>query len=270
MGKYNCDVEKITNDVKRRAEQYADEIKTAVDKSEIVEYIDTTGVKPRFSSTDVELLDMTSEEGIKYLSDNKCSNIAVLNFASYKHPGGGYIRGAMAQEEALCHVSTLYNIISDPKFLNNYYYKHEYLNQGAYTNSHIYVKDVRFELGEESIYPIDIITCAAPNKSHAFHANNIGLLKELDTVMYSRIDQVLYSAYVHGAESLVLGAFGCGVFKNDPVVVARAFDDMLENKYRNVFKKVLFAIPSGGKSNGFARVANKNLTAFKQYIKSVY
>ncbi len=260
---------KAISDTNRRKEQYKTEIAKSIEISEIVEYKDTDTVKPRYSNTEIELVQLGSDEAV--YTEFKNSNgkrVAVLNFASFKNPGGGYIRGAMAQEEALCHASTLYNILASEKFRYDYYFENtSNLNSGKYSNRHIYVKDVVFELHNEVIYPVDVITCAAPNKSFAFKSNNKQLIYELDTVMENRIDQVLYSAYIHNVDILILGAFGCGVFKNDPEVVARSFNELLQSKYKNVFSRVVFAIPSGKQSAGFKAVADKNLLTFMRHIE---
>ena len=69
--------------------------------------------------------------------------------------------------------------------------------------------------------------------------------------MYERIDHVLSAAYDQNADTLILVAFGCGVFGNDPYTVSDMFQDLLENKYKNAFKTILFAIPIGRKPENY-------------------
>ena len=68
-------------------------------------------------------------------------------------------------------------------------------------------------------------------------------------VMEDRIDHILYSAYKNKVDCLILGAFGCGVFSNDPKDVATIFKNLLEIKYNKTFKKVVFAIPNQNRNN---------------------
>lgn len=54
----------------------------------------------------VEIIALDSVSAIfEEHADNQ--KMAVLNFASYKNPGGMFIKGSKAQEECLCHESFL-------------------------------------------------------------------------------------------------------------------------------------------------------------------
>ncbi len=89
---------------------------------------------------------------------------ALLNFASFLHPGGGFLNGAMAQEEALCHASTLYNVLSQiPDF---YRQNAAVRNNGLYQNMALYSPGILFFLGNQ-MRSCDVITCAAPNWKQA-------------------------------------------------------------------------------------------------------
>jgi len=142
--------------------------------------------------------------------------MAALNFASYTNPGGMFIKGSRAQEECLCHASFLYNVLQP--FQKEYYDKN-YLNKnkGLYLNRALYSPDIYF-FNEDEVYPCDIITCAAPNWSAA-HWTNV-TREENYQVLQSRIKFVLDIALDQHAETLVLGAYGCGVFRQNPRDVA--------------------------------------------------
>jgi uncharacterized protein (TIGR02452 family) len=60
--------------------------------------------------------------------------------------------------------------------------------------------------------------------------------------MRTRIEKVLALSVLHGNDTLILGAWGCGVFQNDPAVIAQLFKDVLTTTFKNQFKKVVFAI----------------------------
>lgn len=182
---------------------------------------------------------------VKALSEHHDGKTAVLNFASYKNPGGGFIRGRMAQEEDLCYKSTLYPVIST--YIQYYENNRNKLNNGLYTNAALYSEDIVFEINN-SIIKADVITCAAPNW-HAAMRNGISRLQNSRTLK-SRIEFVLKVAALHDVDTLILGAWGCGVFKQDSTEVAELFQNTLQ-KYP-YFKTVVFAIPG-----------DKNFDAFK-------
>lgn len=193
---------------------------------------------------------------------------AVLNFASFKHPGGMFLNGSPAQEEALCHHSILYPVLLE--FKRDFYEPHvKEMNKGLYTDDILYTKDVLFfdckinsavrtkqqiESGETFVYTYDkqmladVLTVAAPNAGAYYRRFENGnhdaeAVEAVRVAMESRIDALLYVAYCNEVKNLILGAFGCGVFKNDPYMTAKIFRQLLKGKYDGVFENVFFPIP---------------------------
>ena len=200
---------------------------------------------------DIEVLDSTTENAIfKY---NKGTIPCALNFASFTRPGGGFIKGSFAQEEALCHVSNLYNVLLAFKDHYDNNYKKISFNSGLYDNWAIYSPTIYFKVVEFEAYA-NIITCAAPNYTVYKEKSDNDIL--YDEVLRSRIKYVLDIARDNEQKILILGAFGCGVFGNDPYKVATMFKSLLRN-YK--FEKVIFAIPhtNNGNYEAFKKVFNK-------------
>lgn len=141
------------------------------------------------------------EDGVSCLLslENK-DNVAVLNFASYKKPGGLYFQGVESQEESLCLESTLLPVIEI--FKPTYYaWNNKHLNRGM----SLYSKDILFEREKQKVYA-DVITYAGV----AEYVCGVGD-KELREVMLTRINFMLSIAEEHGVQTLILGAWGCGI-----------------------------------------------------------
>lgn len=102
----------------------------------------------------------TTDTFYKYYPKYKITSkkICILNFASYKNPGGGYLNGSMAQEESLCYASTLYNVLERQK--DYYAYNNKHLNYALYTNRALYGPQIYFPAFD---FYCDVITCAVPN-----------------------------------------------------------------------------------------------------------
>ena len=186
------------------------------------------------------------------------TNIAALNFASFKNPGGMFLKGSKAQEECLCHQSALYNILS--RFPNYYEENRKMLNKSLYQNRAIYTPVVPF-FNEKGIFHSDIITCAAPNKYAAQTYENVSE-EENWYNLYNRIEFILDIAKINNVDILIVGAFGCGVFGQDPYEVAAIFKYLLNNK-RYGFELVVFAIPYGTRQDNFipfCEVLNNKIT----------
>lgn len=182
--------------------------------------------------------------------------ICVLNFASFTSPGGGFINGAMAQEEALCHVTNLYNILKEFKPL---YDKNKLLrNNGIYKNWAIYLPDVVFDkMCDSTTNQIDVITCPAPNTSVFFSTfSSEEDVNRYTDILYERCKYVLDIARENNVNVLCLGAFGCGVFGNNPYCVAECFKILLETKNYD-FDIVTFPIPAGYNLDAFKELFNE-------------
>ncbi len=186
---------------------------------------------------------------------------AVLNFASAVNPGGGVTIGAMAQEECLCRSSNLYACLKQNRLMRDYYMPHRFENNCFYSDRLIYSKAVTVFKTDDAVpqlmpekdwFEVDVITCAAPNMREAEDVDK----EELNKIFNSRIREILNVAVFCGAKSLVLGAFGCGAFKNPPQLVAKAFKDVIE-EFNGAFETIVFAIKPTN---------NKNFEVFSQVL----
>lgn len=206
---------------------------------------------------------------------------AVLNFANPSEPGGGVTRGAEAQEEYLCRAGNLYRCLT-AEHLAEYYRVHQELEKSAGmhrqlgTDALIYSPGVtifRVDLGyapasrrpsrqvyTSDWYEIDVITCGAPYFSGP---STVLPPHELEPLLISRIENILEAAIDHGAEALVLGAFGCGVFNNPPRLVAEAFSKVLaRERYLHAFREIIFAIRTNKRSDKNAKAFQKVFANF--------
>lgn len=159
-----------------------------------------------------------------------------LNFANGIHAGGGFRSGARAQEETLCRSSALYlTLVGDPM-----YEAHRQRPRPDSTDWAIYSPDVpvfRRDDGTalEQYWLLTFLTCAAP------YAPAIGQSESAD-LLRRRIHRVLAVAHAYGHAALVLGAWGCGAFRNDPHRTAADFRQALEGEFSGAFSDVVFAI----------------------------
>jgi uncharacterized protein (TIGR02452 family) len=193
---------------------------------------------------------------------------AVLNFASAKNPGGGFMGGAIAQEESLARSSSLY--ASQTKDMTLYTFNKKNASF-LYSDYMIYSPGVVFWMNDEGAFLnppalVDVITSPAPNKGAMMQHARRNEIAQLETVFKKRMGKVFALAKSKGVERLILGAWGCGVFKNDYEEVATYFSELIETKYKYSFKEIVFAIYDRSKTKGsleiFQRVFNhKSQTA---------
>lgn len=170
---------------------------------------------------------------------------AVLNFASARNPGGGYLNGAQAQEEALCRASALYTCLLEARAFYDHHRAHR---DPFYTDRVIHSPGVpvfRDDRGRplDEPYPAGFLTAAAPNAG-VIRRTAPQRTAELPHALAVRAERVLETAAAHGYRRLVLGAWGCGVFQNDPAQVAGAFQGLLGpgGRFAGTFEHVVFGI----------------------------
>ena len=182
----------------------------------------------------------------------------VMNFANAHSPGGGFLHGANAQEESLCRTSTLYASIRSREASEMYRYNNTHVSPVESDYMLISPNVVVFR-GEgfallENPYTVGVVTAPAPNKRGAAM---MASAKTIEETFIRRIRIMCAAAVKYGFKSMVLGAWGCGAFGNDPKDVAEYFKYVLiDDEYGKCFDEVCFAIY--GSENG------KNITAFRK------
>lgn len=200
------------------------------------------------SLASIKVLKSTTVEAIK---DSIEEHLVVLNFASYKNPGGKFLEGSSAQEESLCHSSFLYNVLRE---LKEYYaWNNEHLNRGLYTDRAVYTPDVIFTDENGNTHKADVITCAAPNREMLVRYERFTEKENLQALA-SRVRFLKSIAYLSNpeAQEIILGAWGCGVFAQESSTVCKYLLEAFANSNYNF---VTFAIPD-----------NKNLKGLKELL----
>ncbi len=170
---------------------------------------------------------------------------AVLNFASARNPGGGFLNGAQAQEEALCRASALYTCLLEARAFYDHHRAHRdpfYTDRVIHSPGVPVFRDDRGGLLDEP-YTIGFLTAAAPNAG-VVRRTTPERTAELPRALAIRAERVLETAAAYGYRRLVLGAWGCGVFQNDPAQVAGAFQGLLGpgGRFAGAFEHVVFGI----------------------------
>ena len=192
--------------------------------------------------------------------------VGVLNFASSTNPGGGVTKGSTAQEECLCRCSNLYLTLYQEKCIREYYnvnkkYMSNLGSDAIIYSRNVYVfKDKNYNmLPVEDRFYVDVLTCAAPNlrenprNQYNTDASEEKLTltdEELYNIHVKRARNILNVAIKNEDDYLILGAFGCGAFRNNPEIVAKAYKDVLQD-YMYCFKVIDFAIIDGKYSNNY-------------------
>lgn len=194
-------------------------------------------------SFDIEITDETTSAAGERLS-NIDDNVVILNFASAKNPGGGFLHGARAQEEDLTRKSGLYACL---KPQSAYYTANKKSRSCLYTDHLIYSPKVPFFRDDnlalvDEPYLLSVITSPAPNAGEELQKNPKSSPQILE-VLDRRAKDILLAAKINNHRTLVLGAWGCGVFRNNPIHVSKVFLKHLEHDdFNGCFDTVVFAI----------------------------
>jgi len=194
-------------------------------------------------TTVFEVHNETTLDAARRLVADGEQNVLCLNFASAKNPGGGFLGGALAQEECIARATGLYPCLLEGK---EYYTYHRNLNTCLYSDYMIYspqvpvLKDEDGNLLDEPV-PVSVVTSPAVNAG-VVRRNEPENIDRIEPVMKLRIEKLLALCRKHSHDVLVLGAWGCGVFQNEPAMIARLFHEALNGPFKNAFKRIVFAV----------------------------
>ena len=207
---------------------------------------------PRFEKESDVIV--TPNRALEAAAQYKGQHVCVLNFASATNPGGGVTRGSSAQEECLCRCSTLYNCLNTSAMWDGFYTPHRKSGNPLHNDDIIFTPNVQVLKDDDyhvlpQPFAVDVITCAAPNlrkkPSNNYNPNEGEAIdippQELFHLYVDRTRRIMEVAAYNNADVLILGAFGCGAFRNDPLLMARAFKCSLQH-YLHHFRTVEFAV----------------------------
>lgn len=201
---------------------------------------------PNFAGkTTIEVTgETTLEAACRLVAEGEIDPLA-LNFASAKNPGGGFLRGTQAQEESLARSSGLYNSLLQGQAMYDF---NRNLSTGLYSDFMIYSPRVpvfRHDDGSllDAPYLASFLTTPAVNAG-AVRRNEPHNIPQIEPTMRVRTAKLLWLARQHPHETFILGAWGCGVFANDPTMVARHFAEQLQEggAYYGQFRRLIFAV----------------------------
>lgn len=199
----------------------------------------------------IEIRNESTLSGIERLLREGGAQVAALNFASANHPGGGFLNGSEAQEESLARSSGLYASLMQAG---------EFYERNRRDSSPLHPDDMIFSPGcpvfrDDAGSLLNDVHCAAFVSSAA---PNAGALKDarphdlhlIQEILQRRAEYVLALMASQGYRHIVLGAWGCGVFRNDPQVVAEVLMKLLRSPdWTGRFSRVVFSIIEPPKSN---------------------
>lgn len=193
----------------------------------------------------IEVTDETTQIAARRLVETESvADLVLLNFASARNPGGGFVSGAKAQEEDLCRCSVLYPCLLTQQA---YYEVNRRHSSTLYTDHIIYSPNVpwfrsRSRDSPETMFLASVITAPAPNAGVEL-SRDPNAFPAIDAALRRRAGLVLAVAAENRHRTVLLGAWGCGVFRNDPAHVADAFGVWLESPtFAGAFERVIFAI----------------------------
>lgn len=192
----------------------------------------------------IEVVNETTLAGAARLLGEGAGSVAALNFASAKNPGGGFLNGSQAQEESLARSSALHaSLLRAPAF----YERHRASPSLLYSDAMVLSPGCpvfRDEGGTllDTPHLVTFLTSAAPNAG-AIVSNRPEEWPLIPEAFRRRSEYVLALAAAQGCRHLVLGAWGCGVFRNDPRLVAAAFAAHLRHRtWAGRFERVVFSV----------------------------
>jgi len=234
----------------------SEEIKNAVNNSKLYSpeelekinnEVNEVLINSENKETEIKVTNETTLNAAKRLKQiEDYEKVACLNFASAKNPGGGFLNGSSAQEESLARSSALYPCIKQKKEM---YDENKKYDSALYLDYMIYSPEVpvfREDSGSllDNPYKVSMITAPAVNAGVVRSRESKENENKIEKKMKYRIEKILSIALINKNRALVLGAFGCGVFRNNPEDVADYFRKFVkeDERFNSYFDKIVFAV----------------------------
>lgn len=224
-----------------------------ISPAEVEKILAKYGTCKRCGQPETRVENISTVEAIRRLYGDGKTDIGVLNFASAKNPGGGFLNGAKAQEESLAASGTLYPTLT----AHEEYYRENrshssmmYLDYGIYSPDVIFFRDETFRLTETPV-KASVLTLPAVNMGQAILKGEDAA--EARSVMRRRMRLALGIFAEQKARHLVLGAYGCGVFRNDPREIAVWWKELLQEGMGRYFASVFHAVLDHSKGKNCIR-----------------
>ncbi len=195
----------------------------------------------------VEVTGETSQQAAHRLVVKEgTEHIVVLNFASALKPGGGFLSGARAQEEDLARCSALHPCLIEQNVPGGFYAQHRAARTHLYSDAAIYSPAVPFfrvrsKSRLDHVYPAGVLTMAAPHM-RKLEKKRDDAAAVVESTFRKRVGAMFAVAQSNAHRTLVLGAWGCGVFGCDPDMVASSFRRWLDGCFAGAFDRVVFPI----------------------------
>lgn len=216
--------------------------------------IEICGFSAEAKKNNVLILNCTSIETVDLIDKISDSKTALLDFASATTPGGGVLLGSKGQEEDICRLTSLYFTLNSDELKKYYYFPNA--NSIAFEkdalikdSTVIYIPEVKVikdfrgkRLNKSNYQEISVIVCAAPNLRHCSPPNQ----KLLESYIYERACQILRCAIKNNCKNIILGAHGCGAFRNPVDIVAKGYYRAV-SEYGDYFENIVFSIPDADK-----------------------
>lgn len=204
-------------------------------------YFEKKRFSPSMSSKHTTVFVVENKPVVDRILEEQKYDLCVLNFASAKHPGGGFLRGTMAQEESMAYCSDLYYTLYQTRLYDlNVESKSKYYTDNMVLSDVTFFKNSKYQLINQ---PKTVKVISSPAVNMNLIPNDTNNIEKAKQIMKSRMRKIIQLAIDANCKNLVLGAFGCGVFKNNHEDISKAWYELLiiEN-YKIYFDIIYFTV----------------------------
>nr|XP_047139980.1 uncharacterized protein LOC124815369 [Hydra vulgaris] len=240
----------ILDGVVRKNDFLVGKKKVIIPETKMIKYnCDDLVENPITTNTNVIFNNMKTDEcAIYFLKNGLSKYVTVMNFASKINCGGGYIINSRGQEEDLCKVMpALYYSLKE-------YVKYPFPGDSVLITPKIGIlrkNNKNYDMLDTQL-DVGVVSASAPNLQHEYFDEE--RVKRTLKNMYCAVKK-----YIPDTDTLILGAWGCGAYRNDPSRMAKIMND-INLKYGGHFKTIVFSVPDPNSEN--ASEFKKHITLF--------